>query len=246
MLFILDPNNPNAKFPPVEQAETKPDGLLAVGGDLTIRRLLNAYAAGIFPWYSDEQPILWWSPDPRTILLPEQIRISRSLRKSMRTSHLSLSIDQAFPQVVAACAEPRMTQSETWITQEMQQAYLNLFEHNHAHSIEVWDNDDLVGGLYGVALGSVFFGESMFSRCANASKIALVFLSVQLVTWGYRLIDCQVYSEHLISLGANEVERAVFCDLLQEWCKTEPGPDSWSMDGNSTMVAVKDMWHDHK
>jgi len=135
MLFILDPNNPHAKFAPVEHAETEPDGLLAVGGDLSIPRLLKAYSSGIFPWYSDEQPILWWSPDPRTILQPEHIRISRSLRKSIRRSGFTLSIDQAFSQVITACAAPRQTQDETWITQEMQQAYLNLFHHKHAHSI---------------------------------------------------------------------------------------------------------------
>ncbi len=244
MLFILDPNNPDAEFPAVEQAETEPDGLLAVGGDLSTPRLLKAYASGIFPWYSDGQPILWWSPDPRTILQPEQIRVSRTLRKNIRRSHLTLSIDQAFQQVITACAAPRQTQSETWITQEMQQAYLNLFQQRHAHSIEVWDENNLVGGLYGVAVGSVFFGESMFSHCNDASKIALVFLCRMLLSWGYRLIDCQVYSEHLLSLGAEEVPRSVFCDHLDRWCKTEPSPDSWSVTGNSTAIAARDMRHD--
>ena len=245
MLFILDPNNPDAEFPPVDQAETEPDGLLAIGGDLSIPRLLKAYASGIFPWYSDEQPILWWSPDPRTVLQPGEMRISRSLRKSIRNSNLTISIDQAFPQVVTACAAPRQKQSETWITQEMQQAYLNLYHQQYAHSVEVWDGEDLVGGLYGVAIGSVFFGESMFSRRSDASKIALVFLSRQLLTWGYRLIDCQVYSEHLASLGAEEIDRSAFCQLLQKWCKTEPDSGSWSIGDNSIITAVKDLWHDH-
>lgn len=244
MLVILDPDKPDAKFPPVEQAETEPDGLLAVGGDLSIPRLLNAYTSGIFPWYSNGQPILWWSPDPRTILRPEQIRISRSLRKSIRRSNLTLSIDRAFREVVTACAAPRQTQSETWITREMQRAYLNLYQQNHAHSIEVWEGDSLAGGLYGVSVGSVFFGESMFSRRNDASKIALLFLCRSLISWGYRVIDCQVHSKHLISLGAEEIERSVFCSLLDKWCKTEPDPSSWSKGGNSTVAAAKDMGYD--
>ncbi len=241
MLFILDPNNPEADFPPVDQAETEPDGLLAVGGDLSTPRLLKAYASGIFPWYSDEQPILWWSPNPRTVLLPGKMKISRSLRKSIRSSNFTLSIDQAFPDVVTACAAPRQKQSETWITQEMQQAYLNLFQQQHAHSIEVWDGEELVGGLYGVAIGSVFFGESMFSRRSDASKIALVFLSRQLLAWGYNLIDCQVYSEHLASLGAEEIERADFCARLLELCNKGPDSNSWSIGDKSAITAVKDL-----
>lgn len=243
MLFILDSNNPEAKFPPVEQAESEPDGLLAVGGDLSVPRLLNAYKLGIFPWYSDEQPILWWSPDPRTILYPDQIRISRSLRKSIRNSCFTLSMDQAFLEVVTACSAPRPKQSETWITHEMQAAYLDLFNHNHAHSIEVWEGNNLVGGLYGVTVGSVFFGESMFSRRNDASKIALVFLCRILTYWGYKLIDCQVYSEHLISLGAEEIQRSAFSELLQEWCNTDPSPDSWSTRAN---LVPNEFKHDNK
>jgi leucyl/phenylalanyl-tRNA---protein transferase len=242
MLFILDPNNPNAEFPPVQQAETEPDGLLAVGGDLSTPRLLKAYRSGIFPWYSQGQPILWWSPNPRTILQPEQIRISRSLRKTIRNSGLDLSIDRAFQQVVTACAEPRQTQAETWITGDMQQAYINLFQQQHAHSVEVWDGSDLVGGLYGVAIGKVFFGESMFSRYSDASKIALVFLCRELITWGYGLIDCQVYSDHLASLGAEEVDRPLFCELLQEWCDKEPEAVSWET--GQTMTAAREILHD--
>jgi leucyl/phenylalanyl-tRNA---protein transferase len=238
MLFILDPNKPDEQFPPVEQAEFEPDGLLAVGGDLSVPRLLNAYRSGIFPWYNEDQPILWWSPDPRSILYPERLRISRSLRKRIRNCGFSISIDQAFQQVVTACADPRKKQAETWISQEMQLAYLDLFKHKHAHSVEIWDGEDLVGGLYGVAIGMVFFGESMFSRRNDASKIALAFLCKRLISWGYRLIDCQVYSEHITSLGAEEIQRSVFCDLLSTWCNTKSDTTSWSSDSAATKINV--------
>lgn len=241
MLFILDPNKPDAQFPPVEQAELEPDGLLAVGGDLSVPRLLNAYKSGVFPWYNEDQPILWWSPDPRAVLYPERLKVSRSLRKCMRTCNYTLSIDQAFQQVIAACAEPRKKQADTWISPEMQCAYIDLFRHNHAHSVEVWDGNDLVGGLYGVAIGSVFFGESMFSRHNNTSKIALAFLSRRLIAWGYKLIDCQVYSEHMTSMGSQEIKRTVFCDLLATWCKREPHTSAWSAEGLSVKVAAKDI-----
>jgi leucyl/phenylalanyl-tRNA--protein transferase len=227
MLFILDPNNPNEKFPPVDQAEQEPDGLLAVGGDLSTTRLLNAYRSGIFPWYNDDQPILWWSPDPRTVLYPAQFKGSRSLRKDIRNSELSITIDQAFEDVIASCAAPRQRQSDTWITQEMHQAYMELFHQGDAHSVEVWEDDKLVGGLYGVAIGRVFFGESMFSRRNNASKIALLNLCEKLVKWGYELIDCQVYSEHLSSLGAQEIPRSEFSKLLSEHCSSYPHSNSW-------------------
>ncbi len=234
MLFILDPNNPNEPFPPVEQAEQDPDGLLAVGGDLSTSRLLHAYRSGIFPWYGADQPILWWSPDPRTILYPDQIKISRSLRKAIRNSNLIITIDQAFADVISGCAAPRMKQADTWITDEMRQSYLDLFKHGHAHSVEVWEKNNLVGGLYGVAVGKVFFGESMFSLRSNASKMALVFLSEKLVSWGYELIDCQVYSEHLASLGAERIPRSEFVNLLEKLCYTEPMTESWQIDGKTT------------
>ncbi len=231
MLFILDPNSPDEKFPPVEQAEQEPDGLLAVGGDLSSTRLLNAYRSGIFPWYSSDQPILWWSPDPRMILYPKQLKISRSLRKAMRNSDLTITIDQAFTDVVTACAAPRHKQSGTWITDEMRQAYLTLFKRGYAHSVDVWEEDRLVGGLYGVAIGRVFFGESMFSIRDNASKTAMVFLCERLISWGYELIDCQVYSKHLASLGAEEVTRSEFCSLLEKLCYTDPSIESWHIGG---------------
>ncbi len=230
MLYILDPNNPNQEFPPVEQAERDPDGMLAVGGDLSVTRLLNAYKSGIFPWYNSDQPILWWSPDPRTILYPKRFKVSRSLRKEMRNSSLTITIDQVFEDVITACAAPRHKQPDTWITDNMKQAYLELFRQGNAHSVEVWDENKLVGGLYGVAIGKVFFGESMFSIRSNASKIALLFLCEKLIDWGYDLIDCQVYSEHMISLGAEEIARVDFCSMLARLCHIEPSAESWLSD----------------
>lgn len=243
MLFILDSNKPDAQFPPVDQAEREPDGLLAIGGDLSVQRLLTAYKSGIFPWYNENQPILWWSPDPRTILYPDKLKVSRSLGKRIKRCGYSLSVDQAFQQVVAACAAPRKRQSETWISTEMQQAYMEMFKQNHAHSIEVWDGNDLVGGLYGVSIGAVFFGESMFSRRNDASKIALAFLCNRLILWGYMLIDCQVYSEHITSLGAKEIKRSVFCDQLTIWCNTMPHIRSWQT-AATRIYATEMMSHD--
>lgn len=244
MLFILDPNKLDVEFPPVEQAELEPDGLLAVGGDLSVPRLLNAYRSGIFPWYNEGQPILWWSPDPRTILYPDRLKISRSLRKRIRTCGYTITIDDAFQEVISACAAPRRKQAETWISREMQQAYLQLFRQNHAHSIEVWDGNDLVGGLYGVVIGMVFFGESMFSRRDDASKIALAFLCQMLLSWGYRLIDCQVYSEHLASLGAEEIRRSVFCDLVTTWSNCKPNTTAWLSDGLAPRINANDICYD--
>lgn len=232
MLYILDPNNPNEEFPPVEQAEQEPDGLLAIGGDLSTTRLLTAYRSGIFPWYNDDQPILWWSPDPRTVLYPDRLKVSRSLRKDIRNSDLTITIDQAFADVINACAAPRQKQQDTWITHEMQQAYLNLFHRGDAHSVEVWEQEKLVGGLYGVAIGRVFFGESMFSHRNNASKIALLNLCEKLLAWGYGLIDCQVYSDHLKSLGAEEIKRSKFSQLLIEYCSTQPHANSWQKESS--------------
>lgn len=234
MLFILDPNNPKQEFPPVEQAEREPDGLIAIGGDLSSTRLLNAYRSGIFPWYNNDQPILWWSPDPRTVLYPERLKVSRSLRKDIRNSDLTITIDQAFADVITACAAPRQKQPETWITQEMKQAYLELFSQGAAHSVEVWEENRLVGGLYGVAIGKLFFGESMFSSRSNASKIALFYLCAKLTAWGYELIDCQIYSEHLTSLGAEEIPRSEFGKLLAEFCSTKPSADSWQNESSSS------------
>lgn len=227
MLYLLDPRNPEAPFPNVNQAEKEPNGLLAVGGDLSPDRLLRAYRHGIFPWYSEGQPILWWSPDPRTVLFPDHLRISRSLRKTLRKQQFSVSMNMCFDKVIHACSAPRAHEEGTWITPEMMSAYHRLHELGHAHSIEAWQGAELVGGLYGIALGKVFFGESMFSRVTDASKVALSFLVSRLREWGFQLIDCQIYSEHLISLGAEEISRQQFVDHLDNFC-TMPGQEASS------------------
>jgi leucyl/phenylalanyl-tRNA--protein transferase len=219
MIHFLDPERPDEPFPPVDQAEIEPNGLLAVGGDLSSARLLNAYRSGIFPWFSDDQPILWWSPDPRTVLYPERLKISRSLRKTLRNKPFRVTFDQAFAQVMLACSAPRKNGDGTWITMEMLAAYQELHRIGFAHSVEVWLEERLVGGLYGVALDRVFFGESMFSLERDASKVGLVHLIELLQVNGFRLIDCQVYSEHLISLGAEEISRSRFCRELALWCR---------------------------
>lgn len=222
MLFLLDPNQPDAPFPDVSLAEREPDGLLAVGGDLSVPRLLNAYRRGIFPWFSQGDPILWWSPDPRTILDPRRIRISRSLRKTLRRGRFTVSMDRDFDAVIRACSGPRPGSDGTWLVPEMIAAYERLHRHGYAHSVEIWDEGALVGGLYGVALGRVFFGESMFSRATDASKVALVHLCHRLSAWGFGLIDCQVLTAHLIRMGAEEIPRATFVRLLDHWC-IQPG-----------------------
>ncbi len=213
MPWMSETTPPDA-FPDVEQALEDPNGLLAAGGDLTPDRLLCAYRRGIFPWFSEGQPVLWWTPDPRAVLFPENLRISRSLRKTLRRGHFTLSADHAFSEVIRQCAMPRATESSTWITGEMMRAYRRLHDLGHARSIETWRDGELVGGLYGVAMGRVFFGESMFSRDRDASKAALA----GLCELGYVLIDCQIPSEHLASLGAVEVPRRTFNAYLARWC----------------------------
>ena len=222
MIPVLDPHRPDAPFPDVESALREPDGLLALGGDLTSERLVNAYSRGIFPWYSAGQPILWWAPDPRTVLFPERLKVSRSLRKTLRKRLFEVSFDRAFDRVIAACAAPRSDGPGTWITSEMVAAYRALHRQGIAHSVEVWRGNELAGGLYGLALGRVFFGESMFSRASDASKVALVRLVGAAMDWGYRLIDCQVYSEHLLSLGAELVPRSEFSRVLRELVPSAP------------------------
>lgn len=202
------------EFPPIEAALADPNGLLAVGGELTRERLVSAYSAGIFPWYDEDQPLLWWSPDPRAVIAPEQVHISRSLKKTMRRKEYQLAIDSDFAQVVAACAESRRGSDGTWITEEMQDAYIDLHQAGHAHSFEVWDGELLVGGLYGVASGNIFSGESMFHRATDASKIAFVFSCKQLQHWGFTLLDCQIINPHLSSLGVGELPRNQFKKLL--------------------------------
>lgn len=199
---------PDTPFPPIERALTEPNGLLAAGGDLSPARLIDAYRRGIFPWYSAGEPILWWSPDPRMVLLPGALRISRSLAKTLRNADYRVTLDTAFGEVIAACAEtPRPGQHGTWITPEMQTAYTRLHALGYAHSVEVWRQGRLVGGLYGVALGRLFCGESMFSRVRDASKIALAHLCRHLERRGFGIIDCQMETAHLASLGARPMPR---------------------------------------
>jgi leucyl/phenylalanyl-tRNA--protein transferase len=216
LLFLLDGTSPLEPFPDPEKAETDPDGLLAVGGDLSPERIVQAYRQGIFPWYDDSQPILWWSPDPRMVLFPEELHVSRSMRKLLRQNRFSVTFDQAFGQVIRACAAPRSHESGTWLTGEMILAWEVLHEQGIAHSVEAWRDGKLVGGLYGNALGSLFFGESMFSREANASKVAFICLVRSLIQSGYELIDCQVYTEHLASLGARRIPRKQFLARLKK------------------------------
>lgn len=204
---------PAHAFPDVDNAMIQPNGLLAVGGDLSPERLLHAYRQGIFPWFSEGQPILWWAPDPRAALLPETLRISRSLAKTLRRGVFQVRFNQDFPRVIRACAAPRGQQNDTWITGDMIAAYCALHARGYAHSVECWKDGDLVGGLYGVAIGRVFFGESMFSRVADASKVALV----SLCRSGYELIDCQLPSDHLKRMGAIDLPRRHFMRLLHHW-----------------------------
>ncbi len=217
----LDNNPDNIDFPHPDLALTEPNGLLAVGGDLSPQRIINAYLNGIFPWYSADEPILWWSPDPRAVLFPDKLHVSRSLKKTIRKNIYTTTLDQAFEQVINHCSQtPRKDQDGTWITDEMAQAYLYLHKLGFAHSAECWLDGELVGGLYGLALGRVFFGESMFSHCSNASKVAFVHLLDELKKADYALIDCQVTTDHLLSLGAEEIPRNQFLNLL----KVHTGP----------------------
>ncbi len=216
-------------FPDVELALREPDGLLAVGGDLSVERLLTAYRQGIFPWYSEDQPILWWSPDPRSVLFPERLKISRSLRKTLRKGRFRITLDQAFDDVIEACAAPRSGQEGTWIVDEMKHAYRRLHAAGHAHSVEAWLDDRLAGGLYGVAIGQVFFGESMFTHVSDASKVAFVHLVRYLRQWHYSLIDCQVRTAHLDSLGATQISRQHFTRLLAEACGRPGYTGDWSL-----------------
>lgn len=214
-MFVLKPGSTDLRFPPVELAS--PEGLLAVGGDLRAERLLEAYRHGIFPWYNPDQPILWWSPDPRAVLFPSNLRVSRSLGKTLRRKKFEVTLDKNFRDVIWQCAQPRAQHPGhgTWITPEMIEAYCVLHERGLAHSVEAWMDGKLVGGLYGVALGGAFFGESMFSRETDASKTAFVHLVRQLELWGFVLVDCQLPSEHLSSLGAQEIRRHDFMDRLE-------------------------------
>ena len=208
----------------------EPNGLLAAGGDLSVPRLLEAYRAGIFPWFNEDQPILWWSPDPRMVLYPAELRISRSLGKRLRRRDYEVRADTAFGAVMRACAGPREGQAGTWITPEMIEAYEELHRAGHAHSLETWIGGELAGGLYGVSLGRAFFGESMFARATDASKIALAHLARQLERWSYGMIDCQMATGHLARLGAREVPRAGFIRKLGELVNYPDIVGAWRLD----------------
>lgn len=223
MITWLQRTDPPGAFPPVASALTEPDGLLCAGGDLRPERILEAYRRGIFPWYAEGQPILWWSPDPRMVLFPHELKVSRSLRKSLRNRGFRVTFDTRFEQVVACCAAAGSRADEgTWISPEMQQAYAELHALGHAHSVETWLDDVLVGGLYGLQLGRIFFGESMFSTAPDASKVALYWLVQRSLGEGVELIDCQVASEHLFSLGARLIPRTEFVARLEHGLGPRP------------------------
>lgn len=224
-LHWLDPRDPRQPFPPANRAMRDPNGLLAIGGDLSVTRLLRAYSQGIFPWYNPDEPILWWCPDPRAVLVPAEFHTSRSLQRRLRKGDFAISFDRVFEKVVESCAAPRSRGRGTWLGADMQRAYSELFRLGHAHSLEVWKEGRLVGGIYGVALGRVFFGESMFSAIEDASKVALHHLCRQLTKWGYHLLDCQIASAHLTSLGAIEIPRDEFLHRLRQ-AQEQPGRDS--------------------
>lgn len=224
MLTWLDRND--LSFPPLERALAEPNGLLAVGGDLRIERLINAYRHGCFPWYQDGQPLLWWSPDPRTVLFPDELHISRSLAKVIRQQRYRVTFDHHFAGVINACSGPRAYADGTWITQPMREAYIELHRQGYAHSVEVWQEDQLIGGLYGLAMGKLFFGESMFSQRDNASKVGFAHLVQRLKHWGFVLIDCQMPTNHLISLGARSISRTEFRHYLKEYLD-QPSQANW-------------------
>jgi len=217
----------DAPFPPVSKALKSPNGLLCAGGDLLPARIVDAYRHGIFPWYSEGDPILWWSPDPRMVLFPDELNVSRSLKKTLARELYETRVDTAFRDVIEACAAPRDGQSGTWIVPEMVEAYVLLHELGFAHSVESWHEGRLVGGLYGMALGKVFFGESMFARAPDASKVALVRLVERLRAADFRVIDCQQATAHLASLGAREIPRKAFAQLVQESIQYPPTGQRW-------------------
>jgi len=223
----LSADDPPEAFPDIEQALTDPPGLLAVGGDLAEDRLLYAYRNGIFPWYDDGQPVLWWSPDPRCVLRPADFHVSNRLARALRNSGFEVSYNEAFSRVIAECAAPRRRQRGTWITPEMSAAYQALHARGWAHSVEVWLEDRLVGGLYGIAIGDAFFGESMFSRVTNASKAAMLSICRHLAARGGGLLDCQVVSPHLLTVGATTISRSEFRTLLDTFCGDRGPMTGW-------------------
>ncbi len=235
MIPWLDPADP---FPPVDAALDDPNGLLAAGADLSVPRLVDAYRHGIFPWFGPREPVLWWSPDPRMVLVPAELHIARSLRKRLRRRDYVVTADTAFQAVMAGCAEPRDEDGGTWITRPMVRAYTALHGAGFAHSIETWIDGELVAGLYGVAVGRAFFGESMFARVTDGSKIAFVHAVRQLERWGVPLIDCQMSTAHLASLGAREIPRADFVAALARLVDEPPLPRRWVLDDTETLLGA--------
>ena len=228
-MVLLEPTDP---FPPVEHALDEPNGLLAAGGGLGEARLIAAYSHGIFPWFGDGDPVLWWSPDPRVVLPTDAVHVSRSLARRLRKNDYRLTLDHAFGDVLAGCAAPRPGERGTWITSAMKRAYHRLHRAGVAHSIEVWMDNELAGGLYGVALGRMFYGESMFSRRTDGSKIALVALAAQLARWQFPLIDCQMATSHLARLGSREMPRAEFVRQVARLVQEPAPPLPWRLDAD--------------
>ncbi len=237
----LDPSR--IAFPDTSQALSDPNGLLAAGGALSQEWLVKAYQQGIFPWFNEGDPILWWTPSPRMVLYPHQLHLSKSLRKVLRKGGFKVTINRAFNEVIHACSEPRDSAGEepgSWITPAMMDAYIELHKAGYSHSVEVWQEQDLVGGLYGLALGHVFFGESMFSRMTNGSKIAMAYLVEHLKQWQYKLIDCQVYNDHLSSLGAIEIDRLSFEQLIHQHTNGRRAPvEQWK---EQVLLLPKESW----
>ena len=228
MIPWIDASDPNWDFPAIEQALDEPDGLLAAGADLTPMTLLRAYRRGIFPWYSQGQPILWWSPNPRAVFFPPRAHVSRRLRRTLRSGRFDCRVDQDFAAIIADCAQaPRRDQDGTWITDEMLAAYLTLHQLGHAHCVGVYQDDALCGGIYGVAIGRAFFGESMFSRRRDASKVALVHLCKLLTEHQFGLLDAQVESGHILRMGAQLIDRRKFIELLDVYCARPGLIGSW-------------------
>jgi len=218
------------RFPSVDRALDQPNGLLAAGGGLSVARLIEAYAHGIFPWFSDGDPVLWWAPDPRMVLPTDAVHISRSLKRRLRRDDYTVTMDRAFREVLEACAAPRRDAPGTWLVPSMKRAYQRLFDAGAAHSLEVWMDGSLAGGLYGVALGRMFYGESMFTRRTDASKMALAVLAAQLARWDFPIIDCQLRTEHLASLGAIDMPRRQFVKTVERLVQLPPVPAPWRLD----------------
>ncbi len=225
--YCLDPDNPGEPFADVELATIEPNGLLAIGGDLSPQRLLNAYRHGIYPWFDAKQPILWWSPNPRSVLYPSELKISRSLNKTIRNKGFEIRFNSVFDKVINACSEARQYSDGTWIDQRIKDSYLTLHRLGHAHCAETWLDGELVGGLYGVAIGRVFYGESMFYHERDASKVAFISLVKALQQWGFAMIDCQMTTAHLLSLGAKEIRRQQFTSHLDQWCDQSVSEQAW-------------------